>query len=140
MKSVTILALLALFAGANARMLQNNPNSTAREKCYKRCDATVGWKPICAYNPSYPMQTTHGGGPSVWPSFCMSQCMSKYWKYSEWKNLVKLADLKLPKICKTDMWKIYYLNDQHDYNYNQAIVELCNPMCAIPSFPAPDLA
>ena len=133
MKSATILALLVLFTGtSHARMLKDNQDSVAREKCYDECFATDGWHPICSFNPNYPAPTSHGGGTSVWPNFCMAQCMAQYWKYPEWDRLEKIADLELPEICKTDMWKIYYLDDRHEYDYNQTIIDECNPKCALP--------
>jgi hypothetical protein len=122
-------------------------NEREREVCYNECFETDDWNPICGYNPAYPTPVSHADGSSVWPNFCMMKCMEDYyWNYPEWSHLEKIADLDLPEICKTDMWKIYYLDDRHDYNYNQTIIDKCNPVCAIPSFttpapaPAPTLA
>jgi hypothetical protein len=61
--------------------------------------------------------------------------MAKYWKYIEWDHLVKIKDLKLPKICQTDMWKIYPLDDRSNPSYNQTIVDSCNPKCKLPPIP-----
>ena len=131
MKFFAVFAMM-LVAVSAARTL-HNPDPVARAKCYHDCAEADGWAPICAFNPHYCKETTHGGGSSVWPNECMAQCMVEYHKYVEWDRLDKIKDLTLPEICHTDMWKIYYLDDHHDYDYNQTIIDECNPECALPA-------
>ena len=130
MKSFVVFAMM-LVAVSAARTLSDRPDPDLRAKCYHECDKADGWRPICAFNPHYCKETAHGGGSSVWPNYCMAQCMVEYHKYVEWDRLDKIKDLTLPEICHTDMWKIYYL-DGHDYDYNQTIIDECNPECALP--------
>jgi hypothetical protein len=59
----------------------------------------------------------------------MADCMNQY---AEWNQYVKIQDLKLPNICEHDMWKIYFLDDRHDYNTPQNILDECNPTCEFP--------
>jgi hypothetical protein len=132
MKSFVVFAMM-LVAVSAARTLTNHPDQDLRAKCYHECAKADGWAPICAFNPYYCEETTHGGGSSVWPNYCMAQCMVKYHKYVEWDRLDKIKDLTLPEICHKDMWKIYYLDGHHDYDYNQTIIDECNPECALPA-------
>jgi hypothetical protein len=132
MKSFAVIVCAMLVAVSAARTL-NNPDPVARAKCYHECAKTDGWRPICAFNPYHCEKTDVGGGSSVWPSYCMAQCMVKYWRYVEYDRLDKIKDLTLPEICHTDMWKIYYLDGHHDYDYNQTIIDECNPECALPA-------
>lgn len=111
--------------GGSADAYDHLNRITDRLSCYRQCLDSDGWDPVCVFNPFYTKPTSHGGGSSVWPNMCMANCMVRYHIYSEWNKLIKIKDMTLPKTCKTDMWKIYWLDDRHDYNTPQNIIGEC---------------
>lgn len=77
----------------------------ARDYCYKYCDSSRGWDPVCVAN------NNGMSNNQVVPNFCMAECMGQYARTSASKGLtIRYWVTDLPNTCRTQRFNIWQID------------------------------